>query len=257
MGRLEGKIAFITGAGIGIGRAGAELFAREGAYVIVTDIAERAGAECAREIRHAGGRAEFIALDVSKADHVEAVLNRVMEHHNRLDILYNNAGGSSAKDGRATDVSIEEFWRVLNVDLFGTFLCCRLGIPLMMRGGGGVIVNTTSTVALRGVRKADAYTAAKGAILSLTYSLAANYAESNIRVNAIAPAGIMTERLRMRLAQVRGPGAENKKSGHLLGEGAPLDAAQAALFLASDEARYITGVVLPVDGGWSSMGPAV
>ena len=148
MARLAGKVAFITGAGLGIGRAGAIRFAQEGAHVIVADIDEASGEETVSLARaNGGGGADFVRLDVSKQDQVERVLGEVFGRHGQLDIIYNNAGGSSSADGPATEVSIEEFWRVLNVDLFGTFLCCRMGIPLLIASGGGSIVNTTSPVA--------------------------------------------------------------------------------------------------------------
>ena len=256
MAKLKDKVAFITGAGIGIGRAGALLFAREGAKVAVADVSREHGEETVRLIREDGGASIFLQTDVSNETQVADALAATVAAYGGIDVLYNNAGGSSERDGTVTDISIEEFWRVLNVDLFGTFLCCRLAIPLMIEAGGGVIINTTSTVALRGVRKTDGYTSAKGAVLSLTQSMAVNYAHRNIRINALAPAGIHTERLLRRLEQVRGT-HKGGKSGHLLGDGTPEDVATAALFLASNDSRYITGVVLPVDGGWTTVGPSV
>jgi NAD(P)-dependent dehydrogenase (short-subunit alcohol dehydrogenase family) len=256
VGRLSGKVALITGSGIGIGRAGALLFAGEGARVIVADIDAANGAETETLVREAGGEALFVETDVSDPDSVARMIERGVAHFGRLDILYNNAGGSTPRDGKTTEVAIEEFWRTLRVDLFGTFLCARLAIPHLIRAGGGAIVNTTSTVALRGIANSDAYTAAKGGVLALTQSMAVNYADDNIRVNAIAPGGIRTERVLQRLAASK-LGLSEGKSGHLLGLGTPRDPAAAALFLASDEAAYITGIVLAVDGGWTTVGPAI
>lgn len=256
MGRLDGKVALITGSGIGIGRAGALLFATEGARVIVADVDSDNGRETKRLVQEAGGDALFVETDVSDPDSVSNAVERGVAHYGGLDILYNNAGGSSPRDGKTTEVAIDEFWRTMRVDLFGTFLCARLAIPHLIRSGGGAIVNTTSTVALRGIGNSDAYTAAKGGVLALTQSMAVNYADDGIRVNAIAPGGIRTERVLKRLA-ASGLGRDDAKSGHLLGLGAPRDAAAAALFLASDEAAYITGIVLAVDGGWTTVGPAI
>jgi NAD(P)-dependent dehydrogenase (short-subunit alcohol dehydrogenase family) len=154
-----------------------------------------------------------------------------------------------------TDIAISEFWRTMKVDLFGTFLCCRFGIPELIRAGGGVIINTTSTTALRGVPRIEAYSAAKGGIISLTQAMAIDYAEYGIRVNAIAPGGIRTERTAKRMAASSHAAAT--QGAHLLGIGTPKDVADTALFLASDESRYITGVVLTVDGGWCAASPGV
>jgi len=143
----------------------------------------------------------------------------------------------------------------MQVDLFGTFLCCRYGIPELIRTGGGVIVNTTSTTALRGVPHVEAYSAAKGGVISLSQAMAIDYADDGIRVNAIAAGGIRTERTAKRIAA--SPHAAATQGAHLLGVGHPRDVANAALFLACDESRYITGVVLTVDGGWCAASPGV
>jgi NAD(P)-dependent dehydrogenase (short-subunit alcohol dehydrogenase family) len=255
MTKLKNKVAIITGSGTGLGRAGAMLFAREGAKVVVAEISRELGEETVSAIKAEGNEALFVPTDVSDAGSVAAMVMRAVETFGRVDVLYNNAGGSSPNDGPVTDVPVEEFWRTMKVDLFGTFLCCKYTIPAIIKTGGGAVINTTSTVALRGIRKTDAYTAAKGGILSLTQSMAVNYADHNIRVNAIAPGGIRTERVQKRLAAMNHK--PEGKSGHLLGLGEPMNAATAALFLASDDAAYVTGIVIPVDGGWCTVGPSI
>jgi NAD(P)-dependent dehydrogenase (short-subunit alcohol dehydrogenase family) len=254
MGKLQDKVALITGAGAGIGRAGALMFAAEGAHVVVTDV-DAQGESVVAEILAAGGDAVFIQLDVTDSDNVERAFAAVDARFGRLDVLYNNAGGSSPRDNRVTKVANEEFWRTIKVDLFGTFLCCKTAIPLMARGGGGSIVNTTSSAALRGIKDSDAYTAAKGGVLALTQSMAVNYAADGIRVNALAPSGIRTERVIKRLAAMN-YAIDEKGGGHLLGLGEPQDIASAALFLACADSAYITGITLPVDGGWYAVGPS-
>jgi NAD(P)-dependent dehydrogenase (short-subunit alcohol dehydrogenase family) len=253
--KLKDKVALITGAGTGIGRASALLFSQEGATVAVVDITDK-GAETVELIRSQGGDGSFTKMDIADPESVESGIKAIAKQYGRLDVLYNNAGGSSVRDGKTTDIEITEFWRTISVDLFGTFLCCRYAIPLMIEGGGGAIVNTTSSVALRALKGMDAYTAAKGGVISLTQALAVNYAENKIRVNAIAPSGIRTERVVARLEAI-GLAYNEKKSGHLLGLGQPRDVASAAAFLASDEAAYITGITLSVDGGWYAVGPGI
>ena len=254
MGRLQDKVALITGAATGIGRAGAIRFAAEGAHVWVADVDDRGEAVVA-EIHAAGGSAAFTHLDVTDPDSVERAFALVDARFGRLNVLYNNAGGSSPRDNKVTKVENEEFWRTIKVDLFGTFLCCKAAIPLMVKTGGGSIVNTTSSAALRGIKNSDAYTAAKGGVLALTQSMAVNYAADGIRVNALAPSGIRTERVLKRLAEMNYV-VDEKGGGHLLGLGQPTDIASAALFLASEDSAYVTGITLPVDGGWYAVGPS-
>jgi NAD(P)-dependent dehydrogenase (short-subunit alcohol dehydrogenase family) len=255
MRRLSEKVAFITGAGAGIGREAALLFAEHGAKVIVAEIGAEAGEQTVAMVRKTGGEATFLRVDVGDEESVQHAIAASVSHYGKLDIIYNNAGGSSPNDGTVTDMAIAEFWRTMRVDLFGTFLCCRFGIPELIRAGGGVIINTTSTTALRGVPRIEAYTAAKGGIISLTQAMAIDYAEYGIRVNAIAPGGIRTERTASRIA-ASGHAAATQ-GAHVLGIGSPRDVADSALFLASDESRYITGVVLTVDGGWCAASPGV
>jgi len=244
MDRLAGKIAFITGAGAGIGRATAVGFAREGARVAVAEISPTAGEETAHL---AGNGAIAIRTDVTDPDSLQAAIRRAVDHFGALHVLHNNAGGSTPEDNTVVDAPIEEFWRVIRLDLFGTFLGCRFGIPELIRAGGGSVINMASNLALMGIAGRDCYTAAKGGIAALTRSLAVEFAAQKVRVNAIAPSATMTDRVRKLMA---GNAAIDRLArSHLLGLIEPADIANAAIYLASDESRMVTGQVLPVDSG--------
>ena len=244
MGRLDGKVAFITGAAAGIGRATAILFAREGARVAVADI----NLAAAEETAHLAGH-QTIALktDVSDEASISAAIAATVEKFGRLDVLHNNAGGSTPQDNTVVEAPIEEFWRVIKLDLFGTFLGCRFGIPAIIRSGGGAVINMSSNMALMGVPGRDCYTAAKGGVAALTRSLAVEFAAQRVRVNAIAPSATMTERLKKLVAL--NPAVNKLAESHLLGLIEPADIANAVLYLASDESRAMTGHVMPVDSG--------
>src|SRR5262244_2246649 len=232
MARLADKVAFITGAATGIGRATAVLFAREGAKVVVADIAAAAGEETAHL---AGNGAIAIRTDVTDEASLQAAIRTTLDTFGRLDVLHNNAGGSTPQDNTAVEAPIEEFWRVIRLDLFGTFLGCRHGIPALIRSGGGAVINMSSNVALMGIAGRDCYTAAKGAVASITRSMAVEFAANKVRVNAIAPSATMTERVRKLVA---GNAALTKLAdSHLLGLIEPTDIANMAVFLASDESR--------------------
>lgn len=249
MNRLAGKTAFITGAASGIGRATAQLFAGEGAKIVALDISE-AGASTVKMIEDAGGEAIFVPTDVTSESSVRDAFACGLDRFGRVDILHNNAGGSSGRDGSVVSAPIDELWRVLQLDLLGTILACRQAIPAMKASGGGAIVNMTSIVTLIGVPNIDFYTAAKGAVSALTRTLAVQHAEIPIRVNALAPGVTMTERV---MAASGGDvSAYPLARKQLLGPAAPIDVANAALFLASDEAKKVTGIVMPVDGGSSA-----
>jgi len=244
MPRLAGKVAFITGAGTGIGRATAILLAREGAKVAVADIDAAAADETAQL---AGNEAIAILTDVTDPDSLKAAIRATVDKFGRLDVLHNNAGGSTAQDDTAVNAPIEEFWRAIKLDLYGTFLGCRFGIPELIKAGGGSVINMSSNVALMGVAGRDCYTAAKGGIAAITRSLAVAYAPQRVRVNAIAPSATMTDRVKRLIA---GNAALTRLAdSHLLGLIEPSDIANAALYLASDDSRMVTGQVLPVDSG--------
>lgn len=247
--RLRKKIALITGGGAGIGRACAELFASEGCCVSIADIDVVRGEETCQEIVHAGGRAIFVKTDVSNPEGMEATVKRTVEVFGGLDVLYNNAGGSTMQDGTVVTAPFEEFRRKVDVDLFGTWLGSRYAVPEMMKRKGGSIVNASSIQALRGKPGRAAYTAAKGAITALTRSMAVDLAQHGIRVNAVAPGATLTERV----VQRRQAGTTNPSSSerHILGLLEPIDVAYAVLYFASDESRKTTGQVLAVDSGYT------
>lgn len=246
-GLLAGKVAFVTGAGTGIGRATAELLAREGARVTIAEINAATGEETAQRITAAGGEAIAIETDVREEDSLRAAFRTTVQHWGGLHVLHNNAGGSTLEDGSVVDAPLEEFWRCIRLDLWGTFLGCRLGIPEIIRSGGGAVVNMTSVVALMGVAGRDCYTAAKGGVAALTRSLAVEFAEAKVRVNAIAPSVTMTERAKALLAG--NSALAQLERDHRLGLIQPEEMARSVLYLASDLSAKVTGQVLPVDSG--------
>lgn len=249
MGRLEGKVALITGAASGMGRAAAELFAREGARVVAIDVVEDTGAAAAAEIRAAGHDVTFVRADVSRADDCERMVASAVDAYGALHVLYNNAGIFPADDGGLLDTPEATWARVMDVNLKGVWLGCRAAVPAMLASGGGSIVNVASFVALVGAATAQvAYTASKGAVLSMTREIAVEYARRGIRANALCPGPIETPLLAELLAD---PHQRARRLVHIpMGRlGRAEELARAALFLASDDSSFMTGAALVVDGG--------
>ena len=249
--RLKDKVALITGGGGGIGRATAERFAQEGAKVLIAEIDPEVGeaaAESARAFgKESGGDAYFIPTDVTDEESVKSVIAETIKKFGQLNILHNNAGGSTLDDGPVTEAPVEEFWRCIKLDLFGTFLCSKYGIPEIARAGGGSVINMASNVALMALPGRDCYTAAKGGVASMTRSMAAEYAPDKIRVNAIAPSTTLTDRVKKLLEA--SPEIRAVSKTHLLGLGLPIHIADLAVYLGSDESAITTGQVIPVDSG--------
>jgi NAD(P)-dependent dehydrogenase (short-subunit alcohol dehydrogenase family) len=248
--RLAGKIALITGGGAGIGRACVELFAREGASVVIAEFDHATGEAACQAVRGQGGRAIFVPTNVSEPEQIERAVQRAVEEFGGLDVLYNNVGGSTLQDGPVTSAPFAECRRKMDIDLFGTWLGCRYAVPEMIKRGGGAIVNATSICGLRGIAGRDAYTAAKGAIAALTRSMAVEFAPDNIRVNAVAPGSTLTERVMSRMDGSRPRSAIADR--HLLGLVEPIDVAYAVLHLSCDESRRTTGQILAIDSGYTA-----
>jgi NAD(P)-dependent dehydrogenase (short-subunit alcohol dehydrogenase family) len=245
-GRLEGKVVVITGAGSGIGRDAALLFSDEGARVCVADVSAEAGRETASQCRDAF----FQPADVTDSSSVAELYEAAAARYGGIDVLYNNAGIMPEGDESVLDTEEEVWERVLAVNARGVFLCCKHGIPRLLGRGGGSVINVASFVAVMGAASPQvAYTASKGAVLSLTRELAVEFARQGVRVNALCPGPVETPLLMRLFAD--DPAAFERRRVHLpLGRLAtPREIAQGALFLASDESSYVTGATFLVDGG--------
>lgn len=250
--KLQWKVAIVTGAASGIGAESARLFAGEGATVVCVDRDHHGSNAVANEITAAGGRALALTADISDEEQVRHIVDTTVEDFGRLDVLFNNAGVMLADDGDAETTTADVWDRTLAINVKGVWLGCKYGIPAMRDTGGGSIINTASFVALMGAATAQlAYTASKGAVLSMTRELAVIHARENIRVNALCPGPLRTKLLMDFLD------TEDKKQRRLvhvpMGRfGEAEEMAKAALFLASDDSSYMTGATFTVDGGITS-----
>jgi NAD(P)-dependent dehydrogenase (short-subunit alcohol dehydrogenase family) len=244
--RLEGKVALITGGGSGMGKVASELFANEGASVVLTDVNDQAGEATAGAI---GDRARYVHADVSDESDAEAMVAAAVGAFGRLDILYNNAGIMPLGDGSVTDNDTEIWDEVLAVNVKGVAFGCKFGIRAMLENGGGSIINVASFVAWMGAATSQtAYTASKGAVLAMTREIAVEYARQGVRCNALCPGPIETPML---LALLSDDEKKQRRFVHIpMGRlGRAEELAKAALFLASDDSSFMTGASLIVDGG--------
>lgn len=250
MGKLEGRVAIVTGAALGIGRSTAVLFAKEGAEVVLADIDEEQAEETLRLIKEAGGEATVVRTDVANPEDVKAAVDAAVESYGKLDILFNNAG--VALNGTVVETD-EDLWnRALNVNLGGIYRGCKYSIPHMIENGGGSIVNMTSVQGLRGFHGWAAYSASKGGIIALTQQIALEYAGHGVRANCVAPGTIMTPLNEKVFEEAEDPEAlkETWNNMHPLGRfGQPEEVANPVLFLASDDSSFVTGQTLAIDGG--------
>lgn len=245
---FAGKVAFVTGAANGIGRATALAFAGEGANVIIADVSEKGNQETARMIEELGERALAVRCDVSRGQDVKVALAKALETFGRLDFAFNNAGVEQ-KNAPTAEIGEEEWGRIVDTNLRGVFLCMKYEIPLLLKQGGGAIVNTSSGAGVIGIKGGAAYAAAKHGVIGLSKSAALDYASHNIRVNAVAPGYIdtpMMDRFTGGTAEGRGKVIAEEPIGRM---GKPAEVAAAVLWLCSDAARFVIGHTLVVDGG--------
>ena len=247
---LEGKVALVTGGASGIGRATSLAYARDGASVVVADMDVTGGEQTVQMIKEAGGEAALVHADVSKAAEVQAMANKSVEFYGRLDYAFNNAGVSGRDNDLTADYSEEDWDRVIGINLKGVWLCMKAEIPHMLQSGGGAIVNTSSVAGLVGIPGTCAYIAAKHGVAGLTKAAALEYAQSGIRVNAVAPGYIRTPMFQAIQNHVHGY-EEDVVSRHPLGRlGTAEEIADAVVWLSSDASSFVTGHVLAVDGGY-------
>ena len=247
-GAFCGKVAFVTGGGAGIGRATALAFAREGASVVVADVSEQGNRETARLIEHAGARALAVTCNVSRAEDVKAALEKTVETFGRLDFALNNAGVEQPIMA-AADIKVEEWNRIVDIDLRGVFLCMKYEIPLMLKQRGGAIVNTSSGAGVKGIAGQAAYCAAKFGVVGLTKAAALDYAKSDIRINAICP-GIIETPMMDRFSGGTPEGRARVIAQEPVGRmGKPEEIAAAVVWLCSPAAAFVVGHTMVIDGG--------
>jgi len=247
MERLAGKVALITGSASGLGRVAAQLFAREGAHVVVADVID--GSEAVAAITAAGGRASYVHCDVTNEASVVAAVALAVDTYGSLDVMFNNAGVMLSDDDNPVTTPLETYERTMDINVKGVLLGCRAAIPVMQRQGRGSIVNVASFVAHMGAATPQvAYTASKGAVLAMTREIAVIYARQGIRANSLCPGPVMTPLLEKFLSD---DAKRERRLVHIpMGRfGAPEEIAQGALFLASDESSWMTGQSLIIDGG--------
>jgi NAD(P)-dependent dehydrogenase (short-subunit alcohol dehydrogenase family) len=245
---MQGKIALVTGGGSGIGRAASIKFARAGAKVVVADVVDDGGARTVELINDIGGQATFVHTDVTAGAQVRRMVQTAVDHYGGLDCAFNNAGIEGPAKG-IVDSTEEEWQRTIAVDLTGVWLCMKHEIPAILKRGGGAIVNTCSTMGLVAVPNIAPYIAAKHGVAGLTKEAALEFAHSGIRVNGVCPGSIRTPMVE----RVMDAGASEKflYAPHAIKRlGAPEEIAAAAVWLCSDAAAFVTGVLMPVDGGW-------
>src|ERR671915_471841 len=246
-GNFTGKVAFVTGAGTGIGRATALAFARDGAHVVVADVSEQGSQETARMIEELSGRVLAVTCDVTRAEDMKAALDKTIETFGRLDFAFNNAGVEQ-KMAPTAELEEAEWDRIVNTDLRGVFLCMKHEIPLMLKQGGGAIVNTSSGAGVKGIAGQAAYCAAKFGVVGLTKAAALDYAKANIRVNAVCP-GIVETPMMDRFSGGTPEGRSRVIAQEPVGRmGRPEEIAAAVLWLCSDAAAFTVGAALVVDG---------
>lgn len=249
-GNFAGKVAFVTGAASGIGRAAAVAFAREGASVVVADVSESGSQETVRLVEGLGGRALAVRCDVTQAEDVKAALAKNIEAFGRLDFAFNNAGIEPKNPAPTADYDEQEWNRILDINLRGVFLCMKHEIPLILKhGGGGAIVNTSSGAGIIGIKGSPAYTAAKHGVIGLTKAAALDYASKKIRINAVCPGYIDTPMMS------RFTGGTDEGRAKVIGEepvgrmGKPEEIAAAVVWLCSDAAAFMVGHAMVIDGG--------
>lgn len=253
--RFDGKIAVITGAGSGIGQAAALAFAREGASVVIADIALDAARQTARTVSEAGGKALALACDVGVSADVAGMIDAAVENFGRLDVLFNNAGINGPQKTMLVDLDEDAFDRVMRVNLKGSWLGIKFAIPAMLRTGGGSIVNVASNMGLVSQRYVGPYAASKHGVIGLTKTAAIEYGQHNIRVNAVCPGAIETPLLEKFINSFEPEAWQQRLQANYPATGRlgrPEEVAEAVLFLCSDAASNIHGISLPVDGGYTA-----